>query len=171
MANDGRIGESIIVNNNWEDGHVYSQYDWLAEGTRLYVCNTAGVQRVSFASNLAKWDIIPLGDSDKLVVASDGTSETAEVGTEYVSPEQQGGIYGTIYRQYFGVKLTTEVVAAVGVDAILDYGIYDDTAKNFYRGLHDDGTDTMKLAVGTDEMVFTIVNLVCTKGWVDYTKA
>lgn len=34
--------------------------------------------------------------------AVDMTTETAQTGTFYISPEQHGGIYGTVYRRYFG---------------------------------------------------------------------
>jgi hypothetical protein len=154
---------------SWQSGGTYTVGEKLIFDDEAYVCNTAGVQTVTFSSNAALWDIVTSRDSSQLEIAATGVYATAVAGTAYISPEQHGGIYGTIYRQYFGVKTTTQTIATVDIDVILDCAVWDATAKLVYRGTHDDGTDTMKLAVGTDTVVFTIVNLVCTKGWVDYT--
>lgn len=41
------------------------------------------------------------GIGSKLRRSSDGVYETAQYSTEYYSPNQYGGIYGTVYRKYF----------------------------------------------------------------------
>lgn len=153
----------------WVSGKTYSVGDKLVFDDEVYTCNSAGVQTVTFASNSAVWDLLKSRDGSQLEVVSTGLYATAVVDVRLVSPEQHGGIYGTIFRQYFGVKTTAQTIATSDIDVIIDSGVWDATAKVVYRGLHDDGTDTMKLAVGSDTVIFTIVNLVCTKGWVDYT--
>lgn len=37
----------------------------------------------------------------KLERTDNGVIETAQTGVEYISPQQHGGIYGTVYRQYY----------------------------------------------------------------------
>jgi hypothetical protein len=92
--------------------------------------------------------------------------------TEHLSPNQYGGVYGTVYRQYHGAKLTTEVVAAVGITKLLNAsGSYESTRT--YSGDVDDGTDSIIITKGTDEVVFTIAGagaFTCDSGWIDYVK-
>ena len=92
--------------------------------------------------------------------------------TEVLSPEQHGGIYGTVYRQYHGAKLTTAVVAAVGITKLVNASGSYETTKT-YSGDVDDGTDSIIITKGTDEVVFTIAGagaFTCDSGWLDYVK-
>ena len=92
--------------------------------------------------------------------------------TEILSPEQHGGLYGTVYRQYHGAKLTTATVAAVGITKLINAsGSYETTRT--YSGDVDDGTDSIIITKGTDEVVFTIAGagvFTCDSGWIDYVK-
>jgi len=92
--------------------------------------------------------------------------------TEALSPDQHGGIYGTVYRQYHGAKVTTAVVAAVGITKLINAsGSYETTRT--YSGDVDDGTDSIIITLGTDEVVFTIAGagvFTCDSGWIDYAK-
>lgn len=107
---------------------------------------------------------------DKVFNAATDVYEIAVVGTEYVSPVQHGGIYGTIYRKYHGAILTTEVIAAVGVAKLVSYAGSMGTTL-MYSGETDDGTISISAALGTDEIVYTIAGTTVDAGWVDYTKA
>lgn len=92
--------------------------------------------------------------------------------TEILSPEQHGGLYGTVYRQYHGAKLTTAVVATVGITKLITAcGSYETTKT--YCGDVDDGTDSILITEGTGEVVFTIAGagaFTCDSGWIDYVK-
>ena len=92
--------------------------------------------------------------------------------SEHLSPDQRGGVYGTVYRQYHGAKTTTQVVAAVGITKLINAsGSYETTRT--YSGDVDDGTDSILITKGTDEVVFTIAGagvFTCDSGWIDYVK-
>ena len=72
------------------------------------------------------------------IMKPDGTFETAQVGTEYISPNQHGGYFGTVYRQYFTGTLlhpTTVLIASFVYEAIASGGfiIIDPAAFSFYQ--------------------------------------
>ena len=47
------------------------------------------------------------GRAFELERADNGVFETAQTGVEYISPNQRGGIYGTVYIQFFSGTLGT----------------------------------------------------------------
>jgi hypothetical protein len=152
----------------WQSGKTYVIGEKLTVDTEVWQCRTAGVQLNDFESNAARWVPVTSRDSAALQNDSTGVYETVSVDVRYISPEQQGGIYGTIYRQYFGVKTNAQTITANGIDIIVDYSVYDATANTATRGNYDDGTDRITLTNGSDVITFTIAGLVCTSGWADY---
>ena len=89
--------------------------------------------------------------------------------TEYVSPNQHGGVWGPVYRMYHGAKANAEVIPTVGIDLLIEHCYQRDTTK-CGAGLSYDGTNTIEAVVGTDEVVFTVSGMTLDGGWVDYVK-
>ncbi len=112
-----------------------------------------------------------------------GHFETAATGVEYYSPDQCGGIYGTIYRQYFTTALTstnprldngsivTKMVdyvfhtkytgtdRGVGHGNMTAYGSSDNHAYLMLSG-----------ASGGGNLTFALDGYSVITGWVDYTR-
>jgi hypothetical protein len=71
----------------------------------------------SNATKRALTSTVYQGIGSKLRRSSDGAYETAQYSTEYYSPNQYGGIYGTVYRRYFtlaGISDGGSVSCALG---------------------------------------------------------
>lgn len=99
-------------------------------------------------------------------------SAQAAVETEHLSPNQYGGYFGTVYRQYHGAKLTTETLTTTGITKLIAAGGRYQTTK-CYNGDQLDGTNSLIIAKGTNQVVFTISGAggwTCDEGWVDYVK-
>ena len=103
--------------------------------------------------------------------------ETATYNIEYISLNQDGGIYGTIYRQYFlNISLPTDLTSGNKVSNLVNYKIIVtgggnrhvlsaytfSTDENYIRLIGTSGNNNLLLVNGS---VFTFV-----EGWVDYTK-
>lgn len=98
-----------------------------------------------------------------------GETETGQVGVEYFSPNQQGGIHGTIYRQYHGAKINLDTITITGITRLVDYGGGFNDA-NVYRGHSDDGSNHFFIEKSVDTITFRIAGWNHDDGWVDYTK-
>ncbi len=112
-----------------------------------------------------------LGFASKLCRSSDVVFETAQAGTEYVSPDQHGGYFGAVYRQYHGQKLHGSSIAVTGITKVIAFaGRWN--AINCYNGYMEQGTSVVRVLKGTDEISFVVLNITngCDEGWVDYTK-
>lgn len=46
------------------------------------------------------------------------------INTEYVSPDQYGGFYGTVYRTYFGTTLPSYLTTGDNISMVLDASIW-----------------------------------------------
>ena len=92
--------------------------------------------------------------------------------TEHLSPDQYGGVYGTVYRQYHGAKLTTATLTTTGITKLIKAcGSYE--ATHTYCGDVDDGTDSIIITSGTNVVAFTIAGAgawTCDSGFIDYVK-
>ena len=66
--------------------------------------------------------------------------EIAVTGTEYISPQQHGRIYGTIYRRYYTIGSTT-----AGVDITIPLGFSPTGNIINYHAMVLDGDDWLKL--------------------------
>ncbi len=112
--------------------------------------------------------------------ASDGSWETAEIGTEYYSPNQQGGIYGTVYRQYFAASLPSSLTSGSNVTGMIDYLIqlkYTTSSRGLGHGNataygSSDNHIYIMLSgtTGAGNLSLNKDGYTSQKGWVDYTK-
>lgn len=118
------------------------------------------------------------GFGNKLMNDSDGSFETAQVNVEYYSPNQHGGIYGTVYRQYFNSSLPSDLSSGNNVSTLIDgllYTTYGGTHRDMHAGWSADGANFAELRLtgvsGNSNLEiaqgggFTVTN-----GWVDYAK-
>ncbi len=117
--------------------------------------------------------------TDKLKCAADNLWEIAAVGREYFSPKQNGGIYGTVYRQYFTTSLPADLTSGNNVSRIVDFMVvgHDGTDRYIARGLLGDGTDALGIRLGGmsgNSNATLIASGLFTGnvelGWIDYTK-
>jgi len=104
--------------------------------------------------------------------------EACVINTEYLSPEQHGGIYGTVYRQYFNVSLPSSLTSGNTVAMLIDYSIRYVTASNrgVVRGWSADGTNSAVITLtgtsGKGNLLLTLTGAFTAAwmSWVDYTK-
>ena len=112
--------------------------------------------------------------------------ETAIVGTEYISPQQHGSIYGTIYRRYYTIGSTTngvDITIPLGFNPtgnIIDYGAMvldgNDWLKLPFTGETDESTKNIKIIidVGTSDQIEicpgSSASFDSGHMWIDYTK-
>ncbi len=129
-----------------------------------------GLQSVKgFATQL--WDV------------AGGHWETATINIEYYSPNQCGGIYGIVYRQYFNTALTStnpRLDTGSRVTKMVDYVIhskYTGTDRGVGHGnMTAYGTSTdhayimLSGATGGGNLSFALTGYTVLTGWVDYTK-
>ena len=112
-----------------------------------------------------------------------GNWEIAEVNTEYYSPNQNGGIYGTIYRQYFNTVLTStnpRLDTGSRVIKMVDYVLHTKYTGNDRGVGHGNmtayGTSTdhaylmLSGASGGGNLSLSLTGYTVITGWVDYTK-
>jgi hypothetical protein len=150
-------------------GDLAGQTEYDANGT-LYVA-TANYDGVT-----AIWKVVNNFNA-KMRRVSTGLFETAAVDTEMYSPEQHGGIYGTIYRQYFGATLPASLTSGSVVTKLVDYAInvLDGTTRHVVRDWSTNGgvyTAHIELsgASGGGNLTLILGTFTAQNGWVDYTK-
>lgn len=121
-------------------------------------------------------DITALGDvtvteSADSAPVSPGEYLSAQVAveTEHLSPNQYGGYFGTVYRQYHSTKTNAETITATGITKLIAVGGRYNTT-NTYSGDLDNGTSSLAIAKGTNQVVFSMTTYTCNEGWVDYVK-
>jgi hypothetical protein len=98
--------------------------------------------------------------------------------TEYVSPNQHGGIYGTVYRTYFGATLPAALTAGNNVSNIIDSSMLVSNGSNRYRvdGWGSDGSSYAQIVLSTVTgkgnltMAIGATFSAIISGFVDYTK-
>jgi len=111
-------------------------------------------------------------------VYSPSSISSAVVNTEYISPEQHGSIYGTVYRQYFGATLPASLTSGNTVTKLVDSYINVHNGSNRYsiRGWSSDGSSSAWVILsgisGAGNLSMTLGGTFTTilGGWVDYTK-
>ncbi len=123
------------------------------------------------------------GFATKLWDVSGGHFETATTDVEYYSPNQHGSIYGTVYREYFGVVTNNEVIVNVGINGLLlDTKFHiKHVASNWEQAVDDASYSSTyrariikKLAAGAGQYDLTVhvgSGYTVKSGWVDYTKS
>ena len=114
--------------------------------------------------------------TDKLKNCTSNCYQTSQVGVEYESPNQQGGIYGRIFRQFFIGSLPADLTSGAAVSKLIDYALSVDDAsvRHVIHGWFSDGTDEAKItlsgASGAGDLALSATGLTVQAGWVDYTK-
>ncbi|KKN79170.1 hypothetical protein LCGC14_0341870 [marine sediment metagenome] len=109
--------------------------------------------------------------------------ETAVVNTEYYSSNQHGGIYGTIYRQYFNTVLTStnpRLDTGSRVTKMVDFVLHTKYTGNdrglahgnmtAYGSSDDHAYIMLSGASGGGNLSFSLTGYSIITGWVDYTK-
>lgn len=107
--------------------------------------------------------------NSKLKNASTNVWETAVAGTEYFSPDQHGGYFGTVYRQYFGAKSNGNTITATGISKLLDFVMQVDSVTVAAGHTHD-GAEYTYLSKGTNLVNVVTVGNTIESGWLDYVK-
>ncbi len=110
--------------------------------------------------------------------------ETAAINTEYYSPNQCGGIYGTIYRQYFTTALTStnpRLDSGGIVTKMVDYVFHTKYTGNDRGVGHGNMTAygssdnhaylMLSGASGGGNLSFALDGYSIITGWVDYTRS
>ena len=124
------------------------------------------------------------GFATQLWDVAGGNFETAAVNTEYYSPNQCGGIYGVIYRQYFTTALTStnpRLDTGSRVTKMVDYVFHTKYTGND-RGLGHGNTTAygssdnhaylmLSGASGGGNLSFALTGYTVITGWVDYTRS
>ena len=103
----------------------------------------------------------------------------ATLNTEYASPEQHGGIFGTVYRQYFNTSLPSILTSGNIVTSLVDYMIRYATAsgRGIAHGWSSDGTNAATIILsgtsGGGNLTLTLSGTILSAyiSWVDYCKA
>ncbi|KKL54086.1 hypothetical protein LCGC14_2268930, partial [marine sediment metagenome] len=122
------------------------------------------------------------GFATQLWDVAGGHFETAITGVEYYSPNQHGGIYGTVYRQYFLTSLPSDLTTGSNVSGLIDYAVqftYASTGSNrtVAHGVAVAfGSSDNHLRInlsgmsGNGNLSWDNTTYVPVQGWVDYTK-
>ncbi len=123
------------------------------------------------------------GFATRLWDVSGGNFEIATTDVEYYSPNQHGNIYGTIYREYFGVVTNNEVIVNIGVNGLLvDTKFHiKHIASNWEQAVDDASYSSTfrariikQLSAGGGQynlIVHKGSGYTVKSGWVDYTKS
>lgn len=103
--------------------------------------------------------------------------ESAQAGVEYYSNDQCGGIYGTVYRQYFTTSLPGGLTSGNNILKLVDYSISfnDGGNRGVARGYTSYSTtaDVQIMLSGTSgygNLSLSGVTWTVIGGWVEYTK-
>ncbi len=112
-----------------------------------------------------------------------GHFESAVVNTEYYSPNQCGGIYGVIYRQYFNTLLTStnpRLDTGSRVTKMVDFVLHTKYTGNdrgvahgnmtAYGSSDDHAYIMLSGASGGGDLSLAVTGYSIITGWIDYTK-
>lgn len=94
--------------------------------------------------------------------------EIAVIDVPYYSPDQHGGYFGTVYRRYHGARVHGASITITGLTKVINFaGIWNTI--NTYNGFLYDGTNTIRILKGTNQIDFVIIGgATLTEGWIDY---
>lgn len=153
---------------------VFSQDIRKAEDDWVAVIDASGALVVRQRDALGNWVEVhrfckPSGTCVRKT--ADDSWETAQTGVEYYSPEQHGGYFGTIYRQYHGALIDGQAIPATGITKLISFaGQYNGgTCYNGNVG-EEDEEYVISLYKGTNEIVAHIEDVSVISGWADYVK-
>jgi hypothetical protein len=112
----------------------------------------------------------------KMVRVDNGALEKAQIGVEYYSDHQQGGIFGTVIRTFFGALTDQDTIKAnVSKLVATSISITNESYRTVATDLEKEGAGEsvrVKLTgtTGKGNLVLTITGYTCESGWVDYIK-
>ena len=145
------------------------------QGGNFGVGSIAPTEKIEVEGN-----VIAQRFATKLWDVTGGHFETATTGVEYYSPNQHGGIYGTIYRQYFPTTLPASLTSGNNVTGMIDYATqfkYTGTDRGVGHGNataygSSDNHIYIMLggASGSGNLSLATTGYTLQKGFVDYTK-
>ena len=104
--------------------------------------------------------------------------ETVSYGTEYISPNQHGQLFGTIYRRYYQIPTTSSAGDDISISLgftlsgdIIDYNALIKHGNNRYVLSYENNecyinTSTLNIEIANGSSVIVSGGYV----WVDYTK-
>lgn len=163
----GQKSNTVDTSTANPSGHIYIKGDATTDDS-LRICDVSGEpcmeKRVS-----GSWTQITEKKLGKLRRVDTGLWEAAQIGVEYYSPNQHGGIYGTIYRQYHGALAHDASISISGITKMVDNGGTFNGDVN-YSGHTSDGTDHLYIYRVANAVKMSITTWLHTDGWVDYTK-
>ncbi len=153
------------------------------DGSATHLKLDLSVQNLAMDFNFENGGTNAKGFGTQFMKVSDNTFEDAVVGTEYYSPNQHGGIYGQIYRQYFGSGLTStnpRIDTGSIVTGMIDYATqftYAGDPRGMGHGnvtAYGDSDNHLYLQLsgssGGGNISVNAISYVLVRGWVDYTK-
>lgn len=109
--------------------------------------------------------------NEKLKNNSTGIYEPVILETEYISPNQHGGVYGTIYRQYFGPQVHDDSVGAFGSTKLIDGQLHSSPyALGCFAVTKGVSTDYIYMDIGNMKIRFRMNGYTVDSGWADYIK-
>jgi hypothetical protein len=163
----------------YNPSHVYSEGDLIWHDGVVKECWVGGA---TGEYDPTKWVQTP-APMDKLYRPDTGAWENAQVNTEYLSPNQEGGVHGVIYRMYItpvacpGGQIVSANFPSV-LNKIMDFEYVADLGTGWYEQLpYNHRTDsTYSVECRAYNTGFWIEagsnNSVGTAGfaWVDYAK-
>lgn len=115
----------------------------------------------------------------KLKRADNGQWEFVQKNVEYISPNQHGGIYGTIYIQYFDTTLSSSLTTGDNVAMLVDWVVRFEIGGNRaiasgYTTAYGTGDSRVQMtlsgASGKGSLTLFADTYAILDGWVDYTK-
>lgn len=113
--------------------------------------------------------------TDKLKCCLTNCFETTQIGVEYEAPDQCGGIYGTIYRQYFTTALPIDLTTGMNVSRLIDFAmvVTEGTNRYLFHGYGNRSeawiTIYLKGTTGKEDLR-SHPGITLQDGWVEYTK-
>lgn len=121
-----------------------------------------------FMANGVAGEVVPLF-TNRLQKTANGKFKTANTGVEYISNNQYGGIYGTVYIQFHNALANGSTIITLGITNLIAFGgIFDNYT--CYNGYESDGISKINFSRTLDSITAYSTGWNITSGWVEYTK-
>jgi hypothetical protein len=112
--------------------------------------------------------IVP-GIIREMLRADNDVWELVQMGEEYCSPDQHGGIYGRVYRCYHGPMKQGEAILIRGIARLLTaVGTFEHDIP--YEGYTGDETNHLYFYRDEDAVKLSLYGWTHNDGWIEYTK-
>lgn len=109
-----------------------------------------------------------IANFNKMQRADNGAWEIAQIGVTYISPNQEGGIHGTVFRQYHGAKSNGNTITVTGITQIVHSGGQMNGNAD-YSGYASNGVASVYLTRIVNGIQFNQVGWTIDEGWFDYS--